>query len=144
MSASCRVEIINSYPPGQNDCHFADDLFRCIFNWQQPSIGLDIGLALNSRQAIIWNQSWPDSLTQICGTKGRWVKRFIARLFVKYKLLFGLTAYCCIEMLYRFFGLGPYFEDKLILWVVDKIKLQCLVLLVVWGICQAIIHVLSP
>ena len=22
---------INSCPPGQNDCHFADDIFRCIF-----------------------------------------------------------------------------------------------------------------
>ena len=28
-------------------------------NWQQPSIGLDNGLALNRRQAIIWTITHP-------------------------------------------------------------------------------------
>ena len=26
-----RFEIVNSSPPGQNDCHFADDIFKSIF-----------------------------------------------------------------------------------------------------------------
>ena len=25
------ITSFNSYPPGQNGCHFADDMFRCIF-----------------------------------------------------------------------------------------------------------------
>ena len=29
MVSSCHV--INSSPPGQNDHHFADDIFQCIF-----------------------------------------------------------------------------------------------------------------
>ena len=60
-------------PPGQNGRNLADDIFKCIFvsekfcilikfhlslflrsNWQQPSIGLDNGLAPNRLQAIIW------------------------------------------------------------------------------------------
>ena len=62
-------------PPGQNVCHFADDIFRCIFMnemfriliktslnfvpWVpiEPNIGLDNGLAPNRRQATIWTNA---------------------------------------------------------------------------------------
>ena len=69
----CRWLLVNSSPPGQNGCHFADDIFRCIFMKEnfyvlikislkffpkgpidiKPSIGLDNGLTPNRRQAII-------------------------------------------------------------------------------------------
>ena len=70
---------INQYPPGQNVRLLADDIYRCIIvnekfcilikislkffslgpNWQQPSTGLDNGLAPNRRQAIIWTNVGP-------------------------------------------------------------------------------------
>ena len=32
------VIVINSSPPGQNGCHFADDILRCIFMNEKFSI----------------------------------------------------------------------------------------------------------
>ena len=71
--------ILNSSPPEQNDPHFADDIFKCVFvntnvrisikislksvpslsNWQYHSNGLDNGLAPNRRQTIIWTNADP-------------------------------------------------------------------------------------
>ena len=62
----------NTLKPRQNGRHFADNILKCIFlnenvwilieisskfgsNWSNSSIGLDNGLALSRRQAIIWN-----------------------------------------------------------------------------------------
>ena len=84
----------NSSPPGHNGRHFAENIFKSIFvnekfytlkkismkfvtksYWHQTSIGSDNGLALNRRQAIIWNKAdqvhWR---IQSCGTGGRWAK----------------------------------------------------------------------
>ena len=74
--------------PGQNGHHFANNIFRCIFvnessvfwfkfhwslfprNQLKITTGLDNGLVPNS---LYLNQCWPDSLTHICVTSGRWV-----------------------------------------------------------------------
>ena len=66
---------INSSPPGQNGCHFADNIFRCIFVNEKfcilikislkfvpkgpiwSSIGSDNGLAPIQRQVIIWTNT---------------------------------------------------------------------------------------
>ena len=66
--------------PGQNGCHFADDLFRCIFVYEKfciwfnsnfteidprsPSTGFDNGRPLSGPMLT----SWP---THICDTRGR-------------------------------------------------------------------------
>ena len=72
-------QYVNPSPPGQNGRLFADDIFGrihvnekfCILikkitevcsygsNWQQPSVGLDNGLAPNRRQAIIRTNADP-------------------------------------------------------------------------------------
>ena len=69
----------NSFPPGQNGSHFADDIFMCIFMNEKSrilsqislkfvpkgpidnkvSIGSGNGLAPNRRQAIIWTNADP-------------------------------------------------------------------------------------
>ena len=65
--------LVNSSPPEQNGCHFAEDTFMCIFliekfcilikismnfflrvQLTKPSIGSDNGLAPNKHRAIIW------------------------------------------------------------------------------------------
>ena len=71
------VIIRNSFPPGQNGRHFADDIIMCIFVNEKfysfikislkilskgpidNSIGLDNGLAPNRRRAIIWDNVDP-------------------------------------------------------------------------------------
>ena len=79
LQLSSWISYFNSSPPGQNGCHFADNIFRCIFinkkfcilikislsfvpkgpNWQYTSIGLDNGIAPNRQQAIIWTNAHP-------------------------------------------------------------------------------------
>ena len=63
-------------PPGQNGCHFTDDIFKHIFLNEfefsispkfvpkgpidsKPTIGWDNGSALNKWQAIIWTNADP-------------------------------------------------------------------------------------
>ena len=77
---------------GQSGCHFVDDIFRCIFVNETFFILIKISLKsvlkgqlattqhwfrlwLGSEQAAshYLNQCWPQSLTHICGTRGRWV-----------------------------------------------------------------------
>ena len=72
-----QMSTFNSSSPGQNGCHFADDIFRCIFVNDKlcivikislkfvlkgsvdnyPIIGLDNGLVPNRQQAIIWTNA---------------------------------------------------------------------------------------
>ena len=50
---------INSSPPRQNDRHFADDIFRCIFMIEKFSILIEISLKfvpmgpINNNQALV-------------------------------------------------------------------------------------------
>ena len=84
---------INSFPPGQNIRHFADDISRWIFLNENVWISMKISLnfvpkgSINNITALVYsvpshylNQCSPDSLTHMCGTRGRWVKRhFVGR-----------------------------------------------------------------
>ena len=71
---SPRAQWVNSSPPGENGCQFAEDIFKCIFMNEKicilieisikfvhkgPSIGLDNGLVLNRCQSIIWTNADP-------------------------------------------------------------------------------------
>ena len=69
----------DSFPPGQDGCHFADHIFKCIFikekfcnlivillkfvpkgpNQQEVSVSSGNGLPPNSRQAITWTNTDP-------------------------------------------------------------------------------------
>ena len=42
--SQCDVGISNSSPPGQNGCHFADDIFKCIFITESVWIFIQISL----------------------------------------------------------------------------------------------------
>ena len=83
-------------PHGQNGRHFADDIFRCIFvnenfvSWLKFhwSFVLRVQLTITQQWLRWWlgteyaishylNQCWPDSLTHICRTRGRWLKNVI-------------------------------------------------------------------
>ena len=83
---------VNSSPPGQNSRHFADDIFRCVFVNEKFYILIEISLKfvpkgpINNIPALVQIMAWrwigdkplfepmlPDSLTHICGTRGRWV-----------------------------------------------------------------------
>ena len=82
---------LNSSPPEQNGCHFADDVFKYIFVDEKssqillkfvPEGPIDNNTALvqvlGTRQAAshYLNQCYlPSSLMHICGTRGRWVKQ---------------------------------------------------------------------
>ena len=64
---------MNSFPPGQNGRHFAEDTFRCIFMNENffilidisvtfvptDPISLDNDLVPKRRQAIIWSNADP-------------------------------------------------------------------------------------
>ena len=96
-----------SSPPGRNDRHSVDDIFRCIFvneilcilvkillkpegsNWQYLSIGLDNGMAPKRRQDIIWT----NSLTHICGTRGKWVKEEISAIYLFSRIFSVMTLF---------------------------------------------------
>ena len=90
-----RPQWVNSSPPRQNGHHFADNIFRCIFVNKKFCIFIKISLQfapngpIDNNQALAeimaWclfgpvpshylNHWWPDSLTHICATRGRWVK----------------------------------------------------------------------
>ena len=61
--------VVNSSSPGQNGCHFADDIFKRIFLIKRFTfwlkfhrsffIGSDNGMAPTRRQAIIWTNAGP-------------------------------------------------------------------------------------
>ena len=87
-----RSHCVNSSHPGQNDRYFADDIFKGIFMDNKFCISIQISLkfVLKGRidnksalvQVMVWRQTmvttatshYPNSLTLICGTRGRWVK----------------------------------------------------------------------
>ena len=83
---------VNWSPPEQNCFHLTYDIFRCIFVKETFSILIKISLSLmlGVQLTIIhhwfrwWlgtkkatshylKQPWPNTLTQICGTRGRWL-----------------------------------------------------------------------
>ena len=83
---------INSSPPGQSGCHFADDTLRCISVNEKFYIVIKISLKfvlmgpVDDNLALtyimawrrigdkpLYKQCWPDSLTYICGSR-RWVR----------------------------------------------------------------------
>ena len=81
----------NSSPSRHNGRCFADDIFRCIFVNDVFCILIRISLKFVPKdlidnkpafvQIMTWrrighyrNQCWTNSLTHICGTRGRWVK----------------------------------------------------------------------
>ena len=51
-------------------------------NWQYVSIGSGNGLVPNRRQAITWTKADPNSLSYICGARGRWVETKITKSWV--------------------------------------------------------------
>ena len=85
---------INSFPPGQNGRHFADDMFEPIFVNENVRISFTFPWNLSLRVLLIINQHWfrkgfiaysassnylnqycPSSLTDIYGTRRRWVNK---------------------------------------------------------------------
>ena len=94
---------INSSPPGQNGYHFTDNLFKLIFVNENVRISIWISLKfvpkgpIDNKSALVKVMAWcwtggeplpdqycPSSLTDICSTRGRWVKwRWIyAHIFI--------------------------------------------------------------
>ena len=88
------LEEINSSPPGQNGCHFTDDIFKCIFINEKFCISIWILLKsvpsgqIDNKSALVQVMAWhrtadkplPEPiLTQfnspmhICGTRWRWI-----------------------------------------------------------------------
>ena len=55
--------VFNSYPPGQNSCHFADHVFRCLFVNE---------ICAEKAASHYLNQCVHRSLTHICDTMGVW------------------------------------------------------------------------
>ena len=49
---------INSYSPGQNGLHFADDIYKCIFVNENFYILLQITLMFVPKGAIDKNEHW--------------------------------------------------------------------------------------
>ena len=108
VSIKPHEDIINSSPPGQNGRHFADNVFRCIFVNEKFFIMIKFSLKfvpkgqIDNNTALVeimaWRrignkplsepyQCWPDSLTHISSSRGRWVKQ---RLYV---YILGWTAF---------------------------------------------------
>ena len=54
------IKSYNSFPPGQNGCHFADDIFRCIFVSEKICILIEISLKFVSKGPMM----------HVCGTRG--------------------------------------------------------------------------
>ena len=83
---------VNSSLPGQNGCHFADDIFRCICVNEKFHILIEMSLKFVPMGPIGNNPSrlfgakplseWmlTRSLTHICGTRGRWGNSLIKLL----------------------------------------------------------------
>ena len=78
------LSFFNSSPLGQNGRHFADDIFNCIFVNEKFRILIKNSLKFVPRRPIDNNPALvqimacrlfgADSLTHICGIRGRWVK----------------------------------------------------------------------
>ena len=55
---------LNSSPPGQNGCHFADDIFKCIFMNEKFSILIQISLKfvptgpIENKPAVVQIMAW--------------------------------------------------------------------------------------
>ena len=83
---------VNSSPPGQNSPHFPDDISRCLFGEWKILYFIKISLKfvpkgpIDNKPALVqimdrpWIGTRPfseptltDSLTHVCGTRGRWV-----------------------------------------------------------------------
>ena len=114
QTAGCswNVYSFNSSPPGQNGHHFAEDFFRCIFVNEKFCILLKISLkfvrkvpisnnpSLVQKMAWCWigdKPCWPDTLTHICSTRGRWVNYKICTTdtqFVSNSLWLGDVQWC--------------------------------------------------
>ena len=84
---------VNSSPPGQNGRHFTDNVFGSIFMNEKFCILIKFSLKfapkgpIDNNPALVQIMAWrrigdkplsepilTDSLTHICGTRGRWVK----------------------------------------------------------------------
>ena len=85
---------INSSPPAQNGCQFADNIFKCIYVNENFCILLQISLMflpkglINNKSALVqvmaWRKTghkplpeswWPSSLVYMFGTLGRGVNK---------------------------------------------------------------------
>ena len=62
----------SSSPPGQNGHLFAANNFKCILMNETFHILIEISLKFIPTSHYL-NQCWPDSLTHIGGTRGKWV-----------------------------------------------------------------------
>ena len=93
----------NSSFLGQNGCHFADEIFKCIFmNGFEFHWSLFLGVQLTIRQHWFrkWlgvkqatshylNQCWPCSLMQIWSARGRWILLVHQSQYGKMSILIG-------------------------------------------------------
>ena len=70
----------NTLRPGQDGCHFPDDIFKCIFLNENVWIFITISQKfvpkgwINNIPALVLNQWWSSLLTHICVTRPQWVK----------------------------------------------------------------------
>ena len=88
------MKFINSSAPGQNGYHFADNIFWCTFVNENFCILIEVSRKfvpkgpIDNIPALVKIMAWhlicdkplsepvlPDSLTHICGTRGRWVNK---------------------------------------------------------------------
>ena len=119
MSTGHNVLTLNTLRPRQNGCHFADDIFKCIFLNENVWIPVKISLKfvpkgpINNIPALVQIMAWrrpgdkplsePITVvslpTQICVTRPQWVNHNVWQLLVhvsftisihhRWKLLFG-------------------------------------------------------
>ena len=106
---------VNSSPPGQNGHRFTDDIFRCIFMNEKFCIVIKNSVKFVPKypvdnipelvQIIAWrrigekplsDQYWPNPITHICGTRGRWVKK--SNVFIEEKA-FVFDQWCSWKLL---------------------------------------------
>ena len=115
-----------THPSWKNGCHFADDIFGCIFVnekfWILIKIewSLFLGLQLTISQhwfrkwlgaeyakSYYLNQWWPDSLTHICGTL--WCCKFIHIAHIPVHITGRRKGVVCVEYKSNFrFNCTPY------------------------------------
>ena len=107
---------INSSSPGQNGHHFTDNIFRCIsgnksfvfwskFHWSL-FLGVENGLVMNRRQAIIWTNA-DSTHWRIYAALGG--DEFMCSVYVCYTPVDGVDIYAILYIqVYTCISYSPY------------------------------------
>ena len=102
----------NSLRPRQNECQFADDIFKCIFLNENVQIPNEISLKLVPKgptnnipalvQIMVWHQPGDEPLSElmmvsllmhICVTQPEWLKLYVSKQFIRQDNLLSLIQF---------------------------------------------------